>query len=71
MGRSAAERMKAHRQRQRAGQVVLPLTLDEVDTAQMLIAGGLLAPQDAEDREKVTAALERQIANLIRLARYA
>ena len=68
--RSAAERMQAYRTRAANGLVVLPLTIDEVETAQMLSAGGLLAAHDADDREKVAEALERQIANLIRLARY-
>ena len=34
----------------RDGLVVLPLKIDEVDTAAMLVAGGLLAPHDAHDR---------------------
>lgn len=69
MRRSAAERMQAYRARVRDGLVVLSLEVDEVEVAQMLVSGGLLAEHDAEDREKVAAALEQQIANLIRLVR--
>ena len=66
---SAAARMKSYRARREAGLVVLPVLIDEVETAQMLIAGGMLAPHDAEDRDKIAHALERQIGILIELSR--
>ena len=69
MGKSAAERMQAHRQRQRDGLSTFHLVLDEVEVAEMLIAGGLLAPQDAADHRAVVFALKRQIGILIQLAR--
>ena len=47
------------------------LTLDEVAVAEMLIAGGLLSPNDADDHRKLSCALEQQIEILIELSRYA
>ena len=69
MGRSAAERMRSYRFRLAGGRVMFHLQLDEVDTAQMLIAGGLLAETDADDRDKIAHALEQQIGILIQLPR--
>ena len=69
--RSAAERQRDYRARRDAGDVTFRLVLNEVDTAEMLIAGGLLPESDADDREKLTAALEQQIAILIKLSRNA
>ena len=70
--RSAAARMKRYRARREAGLVVLPLKIDEIDTAAMLDRRRVARSGcDADDREQIAAALEQQIANLIRLARYA
>jgi len=69
MSSSAAQRMRASRARRDAGRAVFRLELDEVDVAEMLVAGGLLSCSDTEHREKVTAALEQQIALLIKLSR--
>ena len=66
---SPAARQRRWRQRRRDGLVTYQLVLDEVDTAAMLVAGGLLNEPDADDHQKVTAALEQQIANLIALSR--
>jgi hypothetical protein len=69
--RSPAERQREHRARRACGLVAFQIVLDEVAVAEMLIAGGLLAPNDTDDHRKVTAALEAQIGILCELARHA
>jgi len=55
---SAAERMRAFRARQRAGQHLTPVPLDELDL-ETLIACGTLNAQRADDREARAAAIKR------------
>ncbi|MGE4254818.1 MAG: hypothetical protein AB7E84_06345 [Xanthobacteraceae bacterium] len=54
-----AIRLKRRRARCKAGRVVLPVEADEIDLIEMLIDAGLLAPQDAEDRQTVAHAAAR------------
>lgn len=60
--KTAAERQRAHRRRQAAGKVVLPVEVDEVAITEALIAANLLSPQDADHRRKIAAALAVVIA---------
>lgn len=64
------DRQREHRARQACGLGTFHLTLDEVAVAEMLIAGGLLAPQDADNHQLVVLALKAQILILCELARH-
>ena len=70
MGRSAAERQRDCRARRACGLGTFHLTLDEVAVAEMLIAGGLLAPQDADDHRKLFSLTPLQKNGLGRRASY-
>ena len=71
MGRSPAQRQRDCRDRRACGLGTFHLTLDEVAVAEMLIAGGLLAPQDADNHSLVVLALKTQVNILIELSRHA
>lgn len=66
---SATVRQLRWRRRVRDGRAVLAIEVDLVDTAEMLIGGGLLRAEEADDREAVADALARQIRILIELHR--
>jgi hypothetical protein len=58
-----AERMRRHRARERDGQIVLRLTINEADIVHALIASEALAPGDADDRRQVECAVERLLTD--------
>jgi hypothetical protein len=60
-----AERARRYRDRQRAGRMVLVLEVDEVETADALIAAGYLAPHHADDRQKIAEAAQRARVRLL------
>jgi hypothetical protein len=68
---SAADRQRAFRARSAAGKAVLAIEVDLVDTEELLIAEGLLALGDRDDREAVARAAERLWAALLVLHRNA
>ena len=59
-------RKRLCRQRQRAGIRVASVPIDAVAVEEMLIAGGLLAEADRDNKHKVDEALALQITNLAR-----
>jgi hypothetical protein len=59
---NGAQRQRRHRERTRAGLIVLQIEADEVALTEQLVIAGFLAPQDVEDRDAITAALERVVA---------
>jgi hypothetical protein len=61
----ASARKKLWRERQAAGVAVLSVAVELVATEEALIAEQFLLPADREDRDKVTAALERMISAFI------
>ena len=61
----AAERMRRHRQRARAGRVALTIEASEVDLSETLIDAGILKPGAADDRRAIAAAVERLLDLLI------
>lgn len=63
-----AERQRAHRRRQAAGKVVLPVEVDEISLCEALIAANLLSQQDADDSRKVAAALSAVVSTWCRNA---
>jgi hypothetical protein len=62
---SAAERMKASRQRARNGKAIVPVEIDLLPVTELLIDKGLLPITDAEDRGAIGRALEKLLALLI------
>jgi hypothetical protein len=60
-----ARRLRKYQARRRSGQKCYRLTLDEIDTEEMLLASGTLAPADRDDHSKVEAALQRLLSILI------
>jgi hypothetical protein len=62
--RSAADRQRRHRDRERSGLIVLPVVVDEADLAAALLNGGYIQVHEQDDRQKLTAALSRVIALL-------
>jgi len=61
---AVARRMRAYRRRRAAGEIVLAVKVQEITLIEKLIEGRLLPERDAEDRRKLTAALEKVIAAL-------
>lgn len=59
-------RKRRYRERQRASIRVAYIPIDAVAVEEMLIAGGLLAEADRDDKRKVDEALALQITNLAR-----
>ena len=62
MASSAAARQRRRRERERRGLVVLTIEVDEVALAEQLICAGFLAPAEVDNREAITAALERVVS---------
>jgi hypothetical protein len=59
---ATARRLRKFQARRRNGQRCYRLTLDEIDTKELLLASGTLLPADREDHSKVEAALSRFIS---------
>ncbi|RFC67707.1 hypothetical protein [Mesorhizobium denitrificans] len=57
--RSAAERQRRRRLRQRRGLLRLSFDVDEVQHVELLIASGYLRADQAEDREAINLATQR------------
>jgi hypothetical protein len=57
-----ARRLRKFQARRRSGQKCYRLTLDEIDTEELLLASGTLAPSDRDDHGNVEAALSRFIS---------
>lgn len=66
--RTAAERQRAHRRRQAAGKVVLPVEVDEISLCEALIAANLLSPQDTDHPQKIATALAAVVSTWCRNA---
>jgi hypothetical protein len=62
---SAAERMKALRQRARNGKAIVSVEIDLLPVTELLIDKGLLPITGAEDRGAIGHALEKLLALLI------
>ena len=62
---SAAERMKALRQRARNGKAIVSVEIDLLPVTELLIDKGLLPITGAEDRGAIGHALEKLVAQLI------
>ena len=62
---SAAERMKALRQRARNGKAIVSVEIDLLPVTELLIEKGLLPITGAEDRGAIGHALEKLVAQLI------
>jgi hypothetical protein len=62
---SAAERMKALRQRARDGKAIVSVEIDLLPVTELLIDKGLLPITGAEDRGAIGHALEKLLAQLI------
>jgi hypothetical protein len=58
---TAYEKVKRHRQRKRAGRVVVALELELVPLVEVLIDAGWLCAWDADNRARIKAALESAI----------
>lgn len=58
---AASQRQRRHRDRQRAGKVVLTVEVSEVSLVEQLVLSGFLQPAEIDDRETVRAALERVV----------
>jgi hypothetical protein len=56
---SRADKQRAYRARSRTGRACYTIELPEVDLELMLQDAGLLSPAEADDRERVEAALQR------------
>lgn len=61
----AAARKRRERQRKRAGRIVVRVEIDHVETAEALIAAGLLRPEDEDDPRAIAAALERAAVAIV------
>jgi hypothetical protein len=64
--KSRAASQRRYRRREREGRRVLAIEVNETDWVLKLIEVGLLCARDADDRNAVRTALERQIALLCR-----
>jgi hypothetical protein len=62
---SAAERMKALRQRARNGKAIVSVEIDLLPVTELLIDKGLLPITGAEDRGAIGHALEKLLAQFI------
>jgi hypothetical protein len=58
---TGAERTRLHRQRRRAGVVVLRIAVEIGSVADFLAEAGLLREWDIEDRDAVARAIERML----------
>jgi len=61
MKTAVAERVRQHRARQRAGQVLITVRADETSLVDKLIEAQLLEPTMADDRAAITSATTRLI----------
>ena len=64
-----ADRQRTYRRRAAAGKIIVPIEIDEIETAQLLVDGEFLATENCENREAIAAAIEALIAGLIAAAR--
>jgi hypothetical protein len=63
---SPAERKRRERERQRNGQAVYAVQVDEVAVTDMLVRAGLLQPWSVDSKGAVTKALEAFVASVTR-----
>ena len=61
---AAADRMKAYRERQRRGQIVVPVAINDVEVCEALVAAGFLSANAKDDRQALARAIERLIEAL-------
>ncbi len=66
-----AIRQRLYRQRRDADRAVLRVEVAKFAVADALVAAGMLAEWDADDREKIEAALSRVVEVWVAGARYA
>ena len=59
-------RVARHRQRRRAGLVVVPTEIDEIATIEFLVDTRFLQPCDRDDRTEVGKALGRLIDKIVK-----
>jgi hypothetical protein len=57
----AAERQRRYRARQATGKISIQICINEVDVIEALVASGLLDRVEAENREKLSCAIEKII----------
>lgn len=62
---ATARRLRKYRLRQRNGQRIYRVTLDQVDLEELLIASRTLSPQARDDHAAVQAGLQRLLSILI------
>jgi hypothetical protein len=58
---SAAEKMRAYRERAAAGRICITVEVDAVDLAERLIEAGFLRPEDYDDRDALRLGLEHVV----------
>ncbi len=66
--RSPADRQRDRRRRRARGRVVIPIEIDLVETADVLVEKRLLQEWDSEDRGKVAEAIAKVIQIMVRHA---
>jgi|GEM_PF-4386891 len=61
---AAADRMRLHRARRKAGRLRLTVEVDDVATPEALAEAGYLSPNQIDDPAAIALALERAVADL-------
>jgi hypothetical protein len=63
-----ALRQRRYLQRQRNGKIVLRIAVDHVDLVEALVADGLIADHEQDDRRAIERAVEIVVAGAIKLS---
>jgi hypothetical protein len=58
----SSERVRAYRERQRAGLIQLTIEIDEIALPEKLVEAGLLSPARIDNRDAIIRAVEKLIA---------
>jgi hypothetical protein len=59
-----ADRQRTYRRRASSGKIIVPVEIDEIEIDEVLIAGGFLDANAADDRRAIAVAIKRMIAML-------
>lgn len=62
---AAADRQRCYRDRQKRGQIIVPVAIDDVAVVEALAAINLLDPADKDNRVAIGAALSELIQRLV------